>query len=221
MESHWICDSLAMDTTRVPSLVLEQGAQILHSTTEGYAKLSSNSTVSRSSIKKYFAIGNFSFIQRSTTSRYLTIGSRVSVGAFSHPTDWLSTSEFQYRDSSAFYGDTLDAAHQFSIQDHLLETIIGPDVWIGDNAFVKSGVNIGAGSIVGAGAIVTKDIEPYSIVAGNPSRIIRKRFGDKIITQLLDVQWWTLDIPQLKCVRFSNIELALQDVIHIKQSANV
>lgn len=67
---------------------------------------------------------------------------------------------------------------------------IGHDVWIGAGAQVLSGVSIGDGAIVAAGAIVTRDVAPYAVVAGNPARLIRYRFGPDRIAQLLDVQWW-------------------------------
>lgn len=67
---------------------------------------------------------------------------------------------------------------------------IGHDVWIGAGAQVLSGVTIGDGAIVAAGAIVTHDVAPYAVVAGNPARLIRYRFGPDRIAQLLDVQWW-------------------------------
>jgi len=67
---------------------------------------------------------------------------------------------------------------------------IGHDVWIGAGAQVLSGVTIGDGAIVAAGAIVTRDVAPYAVVAGNPARLIRYRFGPDRIAQLLDVQWW-------------------------------
>lgn len=67
---------------------------------------------------------------------------------------------------------------------------IGHDVWIGAGAQVLSGVAIGDGAIVAAGAIVTRDVAPYAVVAGNPARLIRYRFGPDKIAQLLDMQWW-------------------------------
>jgi len=69
---------------------------------------------------------------------------------------------------------------------------IGNDVWIGWDATIMSGVTIGDGAAIGARAVVTKDVEPYTIVAGNPARVIRKRFSDQIIEQLLEARWWNL-----------------------------
>lgn len=67
---------------------------------------------------------------------------------------------------------------------------IGHDVWIGAGAHLMSGVSVGDGAIVGAGAVVTRDVAPYAVVAGNPARLIRYRFDPERIAQLLDMQWW-------------------------------
>jgi acetyltransferase-like isoleucine patch superfamily enzyme len=73
------------------------------------------------------------------------------------------------------------------------DVTIGSDVWIGKDAMIMSGVTIGDGAVIGARALVTKDIAPYSIAAGNPVREINKRFNDKIIEKLLIVKWWDWD----------------------------
>lgn len=71
--------------------------------------------------------------------------------------------------------------------------IIEDDVWIGSNSVILSGVKIGRGSIIGAGSVITKDIEPYSIVGGNPAKILRKRFDQQTIEKLEESEWWLWD----------------------------
>ncbi|MGN7762389.1 Vat family streptogramin A O-acetyltransferase [Paenibacillus sp. 22594] len=70
------------------------------------------------------------------------------------------------------------------------DTVIGNDVWIGQNATIMPGVTIGDGAIIAANATVTKDVPPYHIAGGNPARILRKRFDDELITLLLELKWW-------------------------------
>ena len=82
------------------------------------------------------------------------------------------------------------------------DIIIGNDVWIGYEAVIMSGVNIGDGAIIGTRAVVTKDIPPYTIVGGVPAKIIRKRFSDEVISQLLEIKWWDWNKEKIK----NNIE---------------
>jgi virginiamycin A acetyltransferase len=74
---------------------------------------------------------------------------------------------------------------------------IGNDVWIGHKAVIMAGVKIGDGAIIGAYSIVTKDVEPYAIVGGNPAREIKKRFPEEVIRELLRIQWWNWDREKL------------------------
>lgn len=69
-------------------------------------------------------------------------------------------------------------------------TTIGNDVWIGSRAIILGGTNIADGAVIGSGSVVTKDIGPYEIWAGNPAKFIRKRFDDQTIEKLLESKWW-------------------------------
>lgn len=77
------------------------------------------------------------------------------------------------------------------------DTIVGNDVWFGTNAVIMPGVKIGHGAIIGAYAVVTKDVAPYTIVAGNPAKLIRKRFSNEIVADLLTIQWWDWEYDKI------------------------
>ncbi len=77
------------------------------------------------------------------------------------------------------------------------DTVIGNDVWIGQNAVILPGVHIGDGAIIGANSIVGRDVDPYTIVAGNPVRVIRKRFDDELIALMEIFKWWDMDIDTI------------------------
>jgi virginiamycin A acetyltransferase len=77
------------------------------------------------------------------------------------------------------------------------DTVIGNDVWIGYNATIMPGVRIGHGAIVGSKAVVTKDVSPYSIVGGNPAKVIRMRFDEATIESLLGVAWWDWPVEKI------------------------
>ena len=122
--------------------------------------------------------------------KYTSIGNNVRVVSGFHPSNMVST-------HPAFYSDTKQGAlrSEQKVAEHLttnngFECEIGNDVWIGDNVLIKGGIKIGDGAIIGMGAVVTKDIEPYSIVAGVPAKVIRMRFDKKTIDTLLQIQWW-------------------------------
>lgn len=77
------------------------------------------------------------------------------------------------------------------------KTVISSDVWIGAGATVLSGVSVGVGAVIGAGSVVTKDVPAYGIVAGNPAHLLRYRFSDGQISELISSEWWTWDDARL------------------------
>lgn len=94
------------------------------------------------------------------------------------------------------------------------DTVVGNDVWIGQNVTVLPGVHIGDGAIIGANSVVAKDIPPYHVAAGNPAKAVRKRFNDEMIEFLLRLKWW--DWPAEKI--FSNLEILCSgDISKIKK----
>jgi virginiamycin A acetyltransferase len=90
------------------------------------------------------------------------------------------------------------------------DTVIGPDVWIGTEAALMPGVSIGAGAIVSARAVVTRDVPPFAIVAGNPARVVRHRFDPETTRRLLAVAWWDWPVDRvtrnLDAIRGSDID---------------
>ncbi len=108
-----------------------------------------------------------------------------------HLTDAVSTYPF------AIFGHGWENAMAGKTYPTKGDTVIGNDVWIGYNATILAGVKIGDGAIIGTNATVTKDVEPYSIVGGNPAKEIKKRFSEQDIDILLRVQWWHWDIEKI------------------------
>ena len=80
------------------------------------------------------------------------------------------------------------------------DTVIGNDVWIGQNAVILPGVHIGDGAIIGANSIVGKNVEPYTIVVGNPAKVLRKRFDDELIGLLQSFKWWKKSIDEINAL---------------------
>ncbi|WP_238704992.1 CatB-related O-acetyltransferase [Parasedimentitalea marina] len=88
---------------------------------------------------------------------------------------------------------------------------IGHDVWIGQNVLLKGGISIGDGAVIAAGPVVTKDVEPYSIVGGNPATVIKSRFSDEIICDLIGLQWWAYKYDSLQLLEFSDPKTFIRD----------
>ena len=80
------------------------------------------------------------------------------------------------------------------------DTVIGNDVWIGQNLVILPGVHIGDGAIIGANSVVGSDVEPYTIVVGNPAKALRKRFDDELVALLLRFKWWDKSIEEIDCL---------------------
>lgn len=101
------------------------------------------------------------------------------------------------------------------------DTVVGNDVWIGQNAVILPGVHIGDGAIIGASSVVGSDVEPYSVVAGNPAKMLHKRFDDEMIELLLHLKWWDKDIgeinrliPVLTCCDIEKVRAGLENIAH-------
>ena len=147
-----------------------------------------NSTISRHSFCGYDCS-----ILNCNIGAFCSIANRVSIGGVRHPTEFVST-------SPVFLSHKDSVKAKFAGHDYLpvVRTVVGNDVWIGEGAFLKAGITIGDGSVIGMGAVVTKDVAPYSIVGGNPARLIRLRFEQEIVDVLLKMKWWELPDSELQ-----------------------
>ncbi len=137
-------------------------------------------------------LGAHTYIQKNTKifnaniGNFCSIASNVSIGLGKHKVDGLST-------HPSFYLKNTPLAKVFTELDEIEVSeivIVEHDVWIGESAIILDGIKIGTGAIVAAGAVVTKDVEPFSIVGGIPARHIKYRFNDAIQRKLFDLAWW-------------------------------
>lgn len=94
------------------------------------------------------------------------------------------------------------------------DTIVGNDVWIGHEALIMPAVSIGDGVIIASRSVITKDIPPYTIVAGNPAKIIRKRFDEQTISKLLEIKWWDWPIEEITNNINSIVDSDINTLIH-------
>lgn len=147
----------------------------------------------RGKIGKYSYIGNNSFVCDTDIGNFTSISTDCYIGGTTHPIEWVSTSPVFHKWENIMKKNF--ARHDFDI---FKRTQIGNDVWIGNRVMIKAGVKIADGAVIGMGSIVTKDVGSYEIWAGNPARLIRKRFDDEIVAKLLKVEWWNWEDELIK-----------------------
>jgi chloramphenicol O-acetyltransferase type B len=116
----------------------------------------------------------------------------VMHGNQGHRAEWASTFPFFYMNKDGAFAEPLDPFRPAG------DTVVGNDVWIGTEAMIMPGVKIGHGAVVGSRALVTRDVEPYTIVGGHPAKPIRKRFSDEEIAMLLELAWWEWPLEQIR-----------------------
>ena len=129
-------------------------------------------------------------VDRLIVGSFCSIGSGaafIMAGNQGHRHDWISSFPFYWMpEVPAFVG----AENGYRPAG---DTVIGNDVWIGSEAVIMPGITVGDGAVIGTRALVTRDVEPYTIVGGNPAKPIRKRFDDRQIAMLLEMRWWEWD----------------------------
>ncbi|WP_312219767.1 type B chloramphenicol O-acetyltransferase [Brevundimonas sp.] len=134
-------------------------------------------------------------VDRLIIGDFCSIGSGaafIMAGNQGHRNDWASSFPFFYMPEVPHFAGAVDAFQKAG------DTVIGNDVWIGSEAIIMPGVKVGDGAVIGTRALVTRDVEPYAIVGGNPARVIRKRFDDDSIAMLLEMKWWDWDDARLR-----------------------
>ena len=178
---------------------------------EGANRISRNTTfVGKIGYGSY--IGENSLVN-GKIGRFTSIASKVVVLMGIHPTStFVSTHPTFYslarQNGETFVAEQLFCEAQYADEENKYSVIIGNDVWIGHGVTIMGGIKIGDGAIVAAGSIVTKDVEPYSIVAGIPAKLVRKRFSYEQIECLLQFKWWEKPIDWIKkhACEFRDIE---------------
>ena len=152
----------------------------------------------------------------------VTIGSFCSIAGNctiytggNHRTDWITTYPFGHIHKGTF-SNFNGKGHPASKGD----ISIGNDVWIGDNVTIMSGVTIGDGAVLAANSHIVKNVEPYSIVGGNPAKLIKYRFSKEIIETLLQIQWWNWDDSKINIVLPLLCSNSIDEVLPILKSMN-
>lgn len=153
-----------------------------------YTYLGPRSSVIESTLGDYsYAMGDNQIVH-ADIGKFCNIATSVRINPSNHPWWRATLHHFTYRSES--YGlASSDDAEIFEWRRRNRVTI-GPDVWIGHDAIIMPGVNIGAGAAIGSGSVVTHDVPPYAIVVGVPARVLRYRCSPETIAKLTAIAWW-------------------------------
>lgn len=167
------------------------------------SKICPGCEVYNTSINKYSYIGSRCFIVNTSIGSFCSIADRCSIGGATHPVEYVSTSPIFCEGRNVLRKNFATLTKPIT-----KNTVIGNDVWLGMGCYIKAGVTIGDGAVVGMGSVVTKNIPPYEIWAGNPAKKIRNRFTDKQIEKIKSIKWWDWEEQKIreKSTLFNNID---------------
>ncbi len=157
------------------------------------AKVCARSELTGCRLGPYSYVGYQCFMVNTEIGSFCSIADRCSIGGAAHPMDFVSTSPVFHEGKNLL--KTSFSAHAIP---QTPKTTIGHDVWIGQGAFIKAGVTVSVGAVIGMGTVVTHDVGPYEIWAGNPAKLIRRRFSQETIDGLLASRWWEMDEESLQ-----------------------
>lgn len=173
-------------------------AAVIDSKIDNSAALDSFVRFYNSSIDRYSYVGMGSFINNTSIGAFCSVGGNCTIGAEEHSLSYLSTSPV-FTEGHNILGINFC---ELPVKE-ASKTTIANDVWIGMGSYIKSGVTISTGAVIGMGSVVTKNVGPYEIWAGNPARFIRKRFSEGTINELLRSEWWAFDTEEIERISHS------------------
>ena len=162
-------------------------ATTVDSTFGAWTEVGARTTVLESSFDDYSYVVQDSQIAFATIGKFANIASHCRINPGNHPHWRASLHHFMYRAEMYGLGEPEDDFFNWR-RSH--QVTIGHDTWFGHGAIVMPGVTIGTGAIVGSGAIVTKDVAPYTVVVGNPARVLRRRVSEETEAKLMAIAWW-------------------------------
>ena len=161
-----------------------------------FTEVGDQCSIMESSIDAYSYVMDRSSVIYSRIGRFVNVASDVRINPGNHPMEWVSQHHFMYRRRRYGFAETDDTT--FFDWRRRQQVRIGHDVWIGHNATIMPGIDIGNGAVIGSGSVVTKNVDAYSIVAGNPARHIRYRFPKDICAAIEQTGWFFWDHATLQ-----------------------
>ena len=182
-------------------IIIKYGVEFNRATSlSEYVKLNKGSLVNGATIGSFSYIGENCVLNDSKIGRFCSIGSDVHIVSANHPTSGLISTSPIFYSTKKQCGITFCEQEVFPEHKNVMgySSVIGNDVWIGEHVYIMGGVTIGDGAVIALGSVVTKNVPPYAVVAGVPARIIKYRFDEETINELLIDKWWEKPIDWLK-----------------------
>lgn len=164
--------------------VVCQGAEIKNSTMGDHSRLKPYTEFRNSILGDYSIVSSFSIVNAAQIGKFNSLGPGVFIGLWEH-NQWVSTHSFYLSENCGGFVKGIQ-----NYEEDSFKVTLGHDVWVGGGAVILKGVYVSDGAIIGAGSVVTKDVEPYAIVVGNPARLLRYRFKKEERDYLLGLKWW-------------------------------
>ena len=161
-----------------------------------YTEIAAGARLTESSLNDYSYVMERCDIIYSTIGKFSNIASDVRINPGNHPIEWVSQHHFLYRLKQ--YGFAVEDNESFFEWRRLQKVSIGHDTWIGHKAIILPGISVGNGAVVAAGAVVTRNVTPYSVVAGVPAKPLRSRFPEAVWKVLEEMAWWDWDHQTIK-----------------------
>lgn len=174
---------------------IKMNSAVKYSELSDFVCVHQNCKVSYTSIGSYTYIANATEISKTIIGKFCSIGSEVKIGTGKHPINFISTSPVFYSASKKQLGFSFTDEQLY---DEYQNCKIGNDVWIGTRVLILDGVTVGDGVIIAANSVVTRDVEPYSIIGGSPAKLIRKRFDEQTIKILQESEWWNWNVTSIR-----------------------
>jgi phosphonate metabolism protein (transferase hexapeptide repeat family) len=168
--------------------LIDPSAVIRSSTLGAYTEVGARTKLLEVELGDYSYVVNDSDVAYATIGKFCSIAAMTRINPGNHPMNRASQAHFTYR--AGAYFPTEQDEEEFFAWRRSQNVKIGHDVWIGHGAIILPRRSVGTGAVVAAGAVVTKDVAPYMIVAGNPARPVRSRFAEAIAARMQALSWW-------------------------------
>ncbi|HWS43927.1 MAG TPA: DapH/DapD/GlmU-related protein [Pseudoflavonifractor sp.] len=189
---------------------IEEDVELIDSVLGAYTQIQAHSVLCDVQMGDFSYCAGYNQIYYAQIGKFCSIASFARINPGNHPTyTRVAQHHFSYRSAQFGFGE--DDADFFAWR-RAGTVSIGNDVWIGHGAIILPGVSIGNGAVVGAGTVVTKDVEPYAVVAGAPARKMKMRFSDALIEKIEQSKWWDwhYDVIKERLADFRDLDAFVQ-----------